>query len=106
MAKTDIMEINAPNILSLKIQGRMLWCKLLLLDVSSLVKVGLDYWHGGHYETPVDKEEVEEDMLKGFIMHLRHVKELEIRDLCLKVKFSFYLSFFAICVFAKNVDDH
>nr|GEY05083.1 F-box protein At5g03100-like [Tanacetum cinerariifolium] len=60
-------------------------CKFVLHDVSSLVKAKLDYYkQGGYYET-LDEEEVEEEMLKGFILSLRHVKERMIGKLCLQV---------------------
>lgn len=79
----NIIEINAPYILSLTIQDDLLLWKLLLLDVFSLVKANLDYLIEWHYET-TDKEE-EEEILKGLILNLRHVKELEIGSFCFKV---------------------
>ncbi|XP_076944914.1 F-box/LRR-repeat protein 25-like [Bidens hawaiensis] len=79
----DVIEINAPNVLSLKIQDDLLLWNLFLLDVSSLVEAELDYSHGGYYEmTP---EEAEEEMLKRFIHNLRHVKELKIWVFCFEV---------------------
>ncbi|KAJ0581616.1 putative F-box domain, leucine-rich repeat domain superfamily, F-box-like domain superfamily [Helianthus annuus] len=59
----DVIEINAPNILSLKIE---------------------DYRKPfGHFETT--REEADEEMLKEFILNLRHVKDLKIRNSCSKV---------------------
>ncbi|CAI9292827.1 unnamed protein product [Lactuca saligna] len=78
--EADIIEINAPNILSLTIRGELLLWKLLLLNVSSLVEANLDYKNGE--TTPL---EVEEEMFKGFILNLRHVKELKIGAFCSKV---------------------
>ncbi|KVH89463.1 F-box protein At5g03100-like [Cynara cardunculus var. scolymus] len=79
----DIIEINAPNLLSLTIQDDLLLWKLVLLNMSSLVEANLDYTKGGHYETT--PKEAEEEMLKGFIQSLRHVKELKIGVFCCKV---------------------
>ncbi|GJS84765.1 hypothetical protein Tco_0751306 [Tanacetum coccineum] len=53
---------------------------VVLLNVSSLVEVELNYWKGGHYETT--KKEGKEEMLKGLILSLRHVKKLQIGYLC------------------------
>ncbi|KAL4563325.1 hypothetical protein LXL04_027366 [Taraxacum kok-saghyz] len=79
----DIIEINAPNILSLTIQSDMVLWKILLLDVSSLVEANLDYEKLGYRDTA--RKEMEEDMLKGLILNLRHVKELKIGILCSEV---------------------
>ncbi|KAM0071471.1 putative leucine-rich repeat domain superfamily, F-box-like domain superfamily [Helianthus debilis subsp. tardiflorus] len=75
----DVVEINAPGVLSLAIHD-----DLLLVDVWSLVEADLDYTKGGHYDTTTPKE-AEEQMLKGFILNLRHVKELKIGIFCFKV---------------------
>ncbi|GKE36479.1 F-box protein-like protein, partial [Tanacetum coccineum] len=74
----NIITINAPHILSLKINENFC-CKLMLLNVSSLVKAYLDYT----MDVP-NKEQEEEDMLARFILCLRHVKELKIGKDCLK----------------------
>ncbi|KAI3741641.1 hypothetical protein L1987_59315 [Smallanthus sonchifolius] len=79
----DVVEINAPNILSLTIQDDLLLWKVLLVNVSSLVEADLDYTKCGHYETT--PKEAEEEMLKGFILNLRHVQELKIGIFCFKV---------------------
>ncbi|KAK1420397.1 hypothetical protein QVD17_21957 [Tagetes erecta] len=79
----DVIEIDAPYILSLTIQDDLLLWKLLLLNVSSLVEADLDYTKCGHYETT--PKEAEEEMLKGFILNLHHVKELRIGIFCFKV---------------------
>ncbi|KAJ0927555.1 putative leucine-rich repeat domain superfamily, F-box-like domain superfamily [Helianthus annuus] len=80
----DVVEINAPGVLSLAIHDDLLLWKLSLVDVSSLVEADLDYTKGGHYDTTTPKE-AEEEMLKGFILDLRHVKELKIGIFCFKV---------------------
>ncbi|KAL7592260.1 hypothetical protein Lser_V15G32306 [Lactuca serriola] len=80
---TNIVTINAPNILSLTIHGELLLWKVLLVNVSSLIEANLDYTRTRQYETSL--YEVDEDMLKGFILNLRHVKELKIGELCSKL---------------------
>ncbi|XP_071697141.1 F-box protein At5g03100-like [Rutidosis leptorrhynchoides] len=83
----DVIEINAPYILSLKIESYLSFWKLRLLDVSSLVKAHLFYtttFDGGHVTKREEVEEAEEEMLKGLILKLFHVKELQIGDYCLK----------------------
>lgn len=82
---THVIEINAPNILTLTIQGDLLLWKLLLLDVSSLVEANLDYVKYGHFETT--SNDAQEEILNGFMQSLRHVKELKIGKLCLKVNY-------------------
>nr|GEW41724.1 hypothetical protein [Tanacetum cinerariifolium] len=74
----NTITINAPHILSLKI-NEDLGCKLMLLNVSSLVRAYLDYT----MDVP-NKEQEEEDMLARFILCLLHVKELKIGKDCLK----------------------
>ncbi|GKB53151.1 hypothetical protein Tco_0903904 [Tanacetum coccineum] len=76
------MKINAPNILTLKVEEDLCSTKLLLLNVSSLVKADLDYTNGCLDETRRKHEEME--MLKGLILSLRHVKELKIGIFCSK----------------------
>ncbi|KAL4563319.1 hypothetical protein LXL04_027359 [Taraxacum kok-saghyz] len=76
----DSVEINAPNILSLTIQNVIWLWKLLLLNVSSLVEANLDYKKYGRWDGT--DNETEEEMLKGLILNLRHVKELKIGDNC------------------------
>ncbi|KAL7590887.1 hypothetical protein Lser_V15G33821 [Lactuca serriola] len=82
-SEVDIVEINAPNILSLTIKDDLVLHKLLLVNVSSLVKANLNYTRSKIAQTT--PTEVEEEMLKGFIMNLGHVKELKIGILCSKV---------------------
>nr|GEZ15070.1 hypothetical protein [Tanacetum cinerariifolium] len=75
----NIITINAPHILSLKMNEEF-GCKLMLLNVSSLVKAYLDY----KMDIP-NKEHEEDDMLARFILSLRHVKEFKIGKDCLKI---------------------
>ncbi|KAM0071442.1 putative F-box domain, leucine-rich repeat domain superfamily, F-box-like domain superfamily [Helianthus debilis subsp. tardiflorus] len=80
----DIIEINAPNILTLKVQYALVTRKILLLNVSSLVEAHLDYrMRLFQFETTID--EVQEEMLTGFILNLLHVKDLKIGTSCVKV---------------------
>ncbi|GJZ61698.1 F-box protein-like protein [Tanacetum coccineum] len=67
---SDVIEINAPNILTLKVEGGIFLRKLLLLKVSSLVKFDLDYTNGWLDDTKPQHEEME--MLKGLILSLHH----------------------------------
>ena len=84
------VEINAPYTLSLTIKGCLVLEKLLLLNVSSVIKAELDY----HCESLKMCDDVKEEMLKGLLLSLGHVKEVKIGDYCLEVQLSFYL---AIC---------
>ncbi|XP_076918502.1 F-box/LRR-repeat protein 25-like [Bidens hawaiensis] len=68
----DIIETNAPNILSLTYKSWLMIRKLLLLNVSSLVEVDINYWHG------TTDELEEEETLERFLLKLRHVKVLKI----------------------------
>ncbi|GJW98951.1 F-box/LRR-repeat protein 25-like protein [Tanacetum coccineum] len=77
----DVLEINAPYILSLAFKGYLLLNGIVLLNVSSVIRVELDYWLN-HPLMPIP-EEVEEEMLKGLILSLRQVKNLQIGDNCL-----------------------
>nr|GEX28624.1 hypothetical protein [Tanacetum cinerariifolium] len=78
----DIIEINAPYIVSLEIKNVFYLSKLSLLNVSSLVQAHLDYTNEFE-ETPILEYEVE--MLEGFILSLHHVKELKIGDTLIEI---------------------
>nr|GEX23293.1 hypothetical protein [Tanacetum cinerariifolium] len=82
-SRDDIIEINAPYIVSLAIEYDMFLGMLSLLNVSSLLKAYLNYGPYEYDEAPCNEAEVE--MFKGLILSLRHVKELEIGFLCSKV---------------------
>ncbi|GKE05466.1 hypothetical protein Tco_1397484, partial [Tanacetum coccineum] len=47
-------------------------------------KAKLDYKEG--YCKATDEEDAEDEMLKGFLLNLRHVKELKIGKRCLQVQ--------------------
>nr|GEV37020.1 hypothetical protein [Tanacetum cinerariifolium] len=76
------LEINAPYIVSLTITDLCLW-KLLLVDVSCLVKAHFDYRKVG-YNDKTNRQE-EENMLKGFMLKLGNVKEFAIGIHCARV---------------------
>nr|GFA53577.1 hypothetical protein [Tanacetum cinerariifolium] len=79
------VEINAPYILSLTIEAYLPLEKLLLRNVSSVIKAELDY-----YKTVIDDisletlDEVNDEMLKGLLFSLGHAKEVKIGKLCLE----------------------
>ncbi|CAI9292815.1 unnamed protein product [Lactuca saligna] len=76
----DVVEINAPDVLSLAIKGDLVLLNLFLVNVSSLVEAELDYTNLWHW-----KRTRSEEMLKRFILNLSHVKELKIGSFCSKV---------------------
>ncbi|GJT97266.1 F-box protein-like protein [Tanacetum coccineum] len=79
----DVIEINAPSILALTIQKGLLLWKVVLLNVSLLVEVELDYTKDGVFVTsPKDEEE---ELLKGLILSHRHVKKLKLGIFCSKM---------------------
>lgn len=75
----DAIEINAPNILSLTIKGELALRNLLLLDVSSLVEVDLDF------TLKMQSAKEAEHILEGLILCLHHVTELKIGESCCKI---------------------
>ncbi|GJT57026.1 F-box protein-like protein [Tanacetum coccineum] len=80
-----VIEINAPNILSLTIRGSLIPRKYLLQNVSSLVEAELDYEISGFCFGR--RKETEEYILLEFILKLCHVNKLTIRNQCLKALF-------------------
>ncbi|GJW46000.1 hypothetical protein Tco_0077646 [Tanacetum coccineum] len=84
----DGIEINAPHLLALTIQGRMCLKKLLLLNVSSLIEAELIYWNSRGFGDPhSDVLLLEEEMLKGLLESLRlsHVNDISFGAACLEV---------------------
>ncbi|KAJ0796973.1 putative leucine-rich repeat domain superfamily [Helianthus annuus] len=91
----DIIEINAPNILTLKVQYARELRNILLPNVSSLVEAHLDYrMRLFQFETTTD--EAKEEMLRGFILNLLHVKDLKIGTSCVKVNLLFFWQFVSL----------
>ncbi|XP_076909659.1 putative F-box/LRR-repeat protein At3g28410 [Bidens hawaiensis] len=85
--ENDIIEINAPNILSLTVRRHMWLGKILLLNVSSLVEAELDYPNlSPSLPYLGNRREAEEEMLKAFILKLVHVKDLRIGAYCFNAK--------------------
>nr|GFA00827.1 hypothetical protein [Tanacetum cinerariifolium] len=70
-----MVKINDPRILSLAFKECLLSHALVLLNVPCVIKAALDYC--------LDDLE-EEEMLKGLILSLRHVRNLQIGDNCLE----------------------
>ncbi|XP_023757708.1 F-box protein At5g03100 isoform X1 [Lactuca sativa] len=83
--KFDIIEMNAPNILSLTIEGELLLSRFLLVNVTSLVKANLNRRCRNSTNVFTMPEAAEQEMFKEFILNLGHVKELEIGFDCSKV---------------------
>ncbi|GJW08418.1 ribonuclease H-like domain-containing protein [Tanacetum coccineum] len=82
----DGIEINAPHLSALTIQGGMCLNKLLLLNVSSLIVVELIYWNSGDIGDPhSDVLLPEEEMLKGLLESLSHVNDISFGAACLEV---------------------
>ncbi|GJX89844.1 ribonuclease H-like domain-containing protein [Tanacetum coccineum] len=69
----DIIKINAPYILSLIIKYTMDLREILLLNVSSLAKADLDYWHSISLFA-LDEKQKKEFFKNDFIQSLGHVK--------------------------------
>nr|GFC80773.1 hypothetical protein [Tanacetum cinerariifolium] len=81
-----MIEINAPNIMSIAIHSILYLRKLVLPNVSSLVRANLNYFNMPHLLS----SEEEEEMLKGLILSFCLAKELTIGKFCHEVKFPLY----------------
>nr|GEX98093.1 hypothetical protein [Tanacetum cinerariifolium] len=90
------MEINAPHIQLLTIQTNVRLHNFLLHDVSSLVKAKLDYHNKKWYCEAAYEEDAELEMLKGFLLSLRHVKELNIGNRCLQITVFFNMELYML----------
>ncbi|GJU44584.1 hypothetical protein Tco_1201850 [Tanacetum coccineum] len=73
----DRIKINAPYISSLTIKGELFLRELVLLDVCSLIKVDLDY-----YIDQGISEMTHEEIFRGLLESLDHVKDVAINDYC------------------------
>ncbi|GJR31871.1 hypothetical protein Tco_1108103 [Tanacetum coccineum] len=79
------VEINALYIVSLTIEARLPFEKLLLLNVSLVTKVELDYYKALFDDESLEMyDQLKEDMLKGLLLSLGHAKEVIIREFCLE----------------------
>nr|GEY72475.1 hypothetical protein [Tanacetum cinerariifolium] len=76
-----LLDLNAPNILSLTIKGSSLLQMIWLIDVSSLVEANLDYTDYDNWILG----DVEEEMLQLLVPRLRHVKHLKLGMMLLEV---------------------
>ncbi|GJZ26145.1 ribonuclease H-like domain-containing protein [Tanacetum coccineum] len=84
----DTLEIDAPFILSLTIKGTLYLEKILLLNISSLVKAELDYVGSDYLAEKLGRtlEDIEDELLKGLLINLGHVNEITLRNNCLKIE--------------------
>jgi hypothetical protein len=87
-----IIHINAPYILSLAIKGHVWFKHLMLLNVSSLIKVELNY-----SMVMQQIHEEEEEILKGHLLSLAHAKEVIIGGSSLEVHSTFFLYLANFC---------
>ncbi|GKB07458.1 ribonuclease H-like domain-containing protein [Tanacetum coccineum] len=78
----DTLEINAPYISSLTIEGKMYLEKFLLENVSSLVKAHLNYLGSHHFAADLGRhrDDIEEELLQGLLSSLDHVNEIALGD--------------------------
>ncbi|XP_071716649.1 uncharacterized protein [Rutidosis leptorrhynchoides] len=94
----DMIEINAPYILSLTICHELLLGKLVLLNVGSLINAHLDYSMDMIYTIR------QEQILKELILSLQHVKEVKIGIDCFKAFFRLEATGFAFPSNLKVLD--
>jgi len=85
----NYVEINAPNISSLIIIGQLWVSYIILRDVSSLEKAVLNYEIYRFCDKIRKKNE--EEVLSGFMVDLKHIKELKVGCCCYPVNFNFIL---------------
>lgn len=95
---SDYIAINAPNIMSLKIVGKMYLMDILLKDVSSLKVASLDFLIQRNVD--IHKRE-QENVLKSVIERLQHVECIQIGYSCNKVKKSLFI--FCYCYFFISI---
>ncbi|GJS62001.1 ribonuclease H-like domain-containing protein [Tanacetum coccineum] len=96
------LEIDAPYILSLTIKGTLDLEKILLLNISSLVKAELDFVSSNDFVEELGRslEDIEDELLQGLLRNLGHVNEITLRNKCLEVIFC---SIRVCCTTRKNV---
>nr|GEV96475.1 ribonuclease H-like domain-containing protein [Tanacetum cinerariifolium] len=70
----DTLEIDAPYILSLTIKGKLDLEKILLLNISSLIKAELVYVCTNYFAEKLGRtrKDIEDELLKGLLTNLRH----------------------------------
>ncbi|GKE02677.1 ribonuclease H-like domain-containing protein, partial [Tanacetum coccineum] len=80
------LEIDAPYILSLTIKGTLDLEKILLLNISSLVKAELDFVSSNDFVEELGRslEDIEDELLQGLLRNLGHVNEITLRNKCLE----------------------
>nr|GEX14791.1 hypothetical protein [Tanacetum cinerariifolium] len=82
----DTIEIDAPYILLLTIKGRLDLEKILLPNISSLIKVELVYVCTNNFAEKLGRtrEDIEDELLKGLLTNLRNVNEITLRNNCVE----------------------
>nr|GEV66320.1 hypothetical protein [Tanacetum cinerariifolium] len=85
--KMDTLQINAPYIESLTIKGDFDLKAILLLNVSSVIQAQLDYSNTkALYAMEIhEHHQMNEELFKGLILSVSHVKELKVGKSCLEV---------------------
>ncbi|GKE01007.1 F-box protein-like protein [Tanacetum coccineum] len=86
-SEMDTLRINAPHIESLTIKGDFDLKAILLLNISSVIQAQLDYSNTKVFYTMEMHEhnQMNEELFKGLILSLSHVKELKVGKSCLEV---------------------
>nr|GFA56782.1 ribonuclease H-like domain-containing protein [Tanacetum cinerariifolium] len=82
----DTLEIDAPYILSLIIKGRLDLEKILLLNISSLIKAELVFMCTNNFAEKLGRtrEDIEDELLKELLTNLRNVNEITLRNNCVE----------------------
>nr|GEV59576.1 ubiquitin-activating enzyme E1 1-like isoform X2 [Tanacetum cinerariifolium] len=86
-SEMDTLRINAPHIDSLTIKGNFDLKAILLLNMSSVIQAQLDYSNTKVFYAMEMHEhhQMNEELFKGLILRLSHVKELKVGKYCLEV---------------------
>ncbi|GJQ89479.1 F-box/LRR-repeat protein 25-like protein [Tanacetum coccineum] len=86
-SEMDTLRINAPHIESLTIKGDFDLKAILLLNMSSVIQAQLDYSNTKVFYTMEMHEhhQMNEELFKGLIISLSHVKDLKVGKFCLEV---------------------
>nr|GEV09962.1 hypothetical protein [Tanacetum cinerariifolium] len=87
LSEMDTLQINAPHIESLTIKGDFDLKAILLLNMCSVFQAQLDYSNTkALYAMEIhEHHQMNEELFKGLILSLSHVKELKVGKSCLEV---------------------
>ncbi|GJU12036.1 hypothetical protein Tco_1134432 [Tanacetum coccineum] len=85
-SEMDTLRINAPHIESLRIKSDFDLKAMLLLNMYSIIQAQLDYSNTKVFYTMEMHEhhQMNEELFKGLILSLSHVKELKVGKSCLE----------------------